>query len=406
MSLLECLRLALESLIANPLRSFLTLLGIVMGVSAIIAVVAVIHGLNVYVEERIIRLGPTSFEVNRWGIITNHKDFQNALRRNPPLRRADGVAVRERCDSAELVALKGYGQAEARHGNQLVRSAQLRGITPEILSVEPYEVAEGRGIAPEDEQRSSRVAFIGQDLVDVLFGSTEPIGKSIKLDGRSFEVIGVAAKRGSVFGQSRDNFALVPLSTLQKMFGSRESLSIVVRAREVGQVEQLMDEVRAVIRARHHLRYDEQDDFGIVSPEALSTLWKNMSRTIFQVALFVVGISLVVGGIVIMNIMLVSVIERTREIGVRKALGARHRDIKKQFLVESCVLSACGGAMGVALAYAASVAIRTFSPFPAQFPWWAPLLALSISSAVGIFFGLYPASRAAGLNPIEALRSE
>ncbi len=406
MSFTEGLRVALESLVTNPLRSFLTLLGIVIGVSAIIAVVAVINGLNLYVEEKIIRLGPSSFEVNRFGIITNRKDFLKAIRRNPPLRASDGFAVRERCPLAELVGMKAYGQTEVRYGNRLVRSVQLKGITPEILTVEPYELAAGRAIAEDDQERAAAVVFLGSDIAEEVFGPVDPIGREVKLGGRSFEVIGVGAKRGSVFGMSRDNYALIPISTFQKIFGSRESIGIVVRARSGTDVEQTMDDVRVVLRARHHLRYEEEDDFGIVSPEALNALWRNMSRTIFQIALFVVGISLVVGGIVIMNIMLVSVIERTREIGVRKAIGARHRDIRRQFLIESAVLASAGGVMGVTIAYAATIAIRTFSPFPAAFPWWAPVLAISISSAVGIFFGLYPAAKAARLNPIDALRSE
>ena len=199
---------------------------------------------------------------------------------------------------------------------------------------------------------------------------------------------------------------LIPISTFRKNFGSRDSVAIVVRTRDPRYVEQAMDEVRVVLRARHHIRYSDPDDFGFINAEALNQLWTEMSRTIFQVALFVVGISLVVGGIVIMNIMLVSVIERTREIGVRKAIGARHRDIRRQFLIESAVLAAAGGLTGVCLAYGVTCAVRSFSPLPAVFPWWAPALALSISSGVGLFFGLYPAAKAAKLNPIEALRSE
>jgi putative ABC transport system permease protein len=406
MNLVEGLRVSFESLIAHPLRSFLTLLGIVIGVCAIIAVTAVIHGLNVYVAERIIRLGPGSFEANRFGIITNRKGFLEAIRRNPPLKVADGNAVRERCPLAELVAMKTYGETDVRYQGRVARSASLKGITPEILVVEPYELAAGRAITEDDVSRAAALAFLGSDLAESLFGPIDPIGREVKVGGRSFEVVGVAAKRGAVFGQSRDNFVIVPISTFQKIFGSRESIAIVVRARDPAEVEQAMDEVRVVLRARHHLRHDEKDDFGIVHPEALNALWKNLSRTIFQVAVFIVGISLVVGGIVIMNIMLVSVIERTREIGVRKAVGARHRDIRRQFLIESAMLALAGGAIGLALAYAATAAIRGLSPLPAAFPWWAPLVALSISSAVGIFFGLYPASKAAGLNPIEALRKE
>jgi putative ABC transport system permease protein len=405
-NLAEGLRVSLESLVANPLRSFLTLLGIVIGVAAIIAVVSVINGLNLYVEERMIRLGPTSFEVDRFGVIMNLKDFVRALRRNPPLRVADGLAVRERCGLLDVVAMKAYAPGEVRYGRNLVRSVDLKGITPEIMVVEPYDLQSGRFISDDDHARAAPVAFLGAEIAEEVFGALDPVGRGVKINGRTFEVIGVAAKRGSVFGMSRDNYALLPLSTLQKQYGSRETIHIVARAADAAVLEQAMDDVRAVLRARHHLRHDEVDDFGIVSPQGLSALWRTMSRTIFQVALFVVGISLVVGGIVIMNIMLVSVVERTREVGVRKAVGARRRDIRRQFLIESVVLACAGGVIGLAFAFAATAAIRSFSPLPASFPWWAPVLALSISSAVGVFFGLYPAAKAARLNPIDALRSE
>ncbi len=406
MDLLEGFRIALWSLVANPLRSFLTLLGVIIGVAAIISVVAVINGLNLYVQEKIIFLGPGTFEVSRFGIITNHKQFLEAIRRNRDLRIADAEAIRDRCPLAEKVAVKVYGMGDVRFRGQTVRSTSLKGITHEILQIEQYELDSGRAIVEDDCDRAAAVAFLGADVAEELFGPIDPVGKEIKIQGRSFEVVGVGARRGSVFGQSRDNYVLLPISTYQKIYGSRATVSIVVRVADPRDLEVAMDETRAVLRARHHLRYQETDDFGFVSAEALNTLWKDMSRLIFQVALFVVGISLVVGGIVIMNIMLVSVIERTREIGLRKATGARHRDIRRQFLLESVVLAASGGLIGVAIAFLLTLAIRAFSPLPAAFPWWAPALALAISSAVGIFFGLYPAAKAARLNPIEALRSE
>jgi putative ABC transport system permease protein len=402
----EGLRIAVDSIIANPLRSFLTLLGIVMGVTAIIAVVAIINGLNLYVEDRIIRLGPSSFEINRFGIITNREQFLKAIRRNPVLEVADANALRDHMTLAEKIAVKVGDEADVKYGRRVLRSVWLRGITPEILEIEPYEIESGRGIAADDNDRAAMVAFLGADLADELFGALDPIGKEIKIHGRSFETVGVAARRGSVFGQSRDNYVTIPLSTFQKIHGRREPVAIVIRATSPAVVEEAMDEARVILRARHHLRYSEPDDFGIVNAEAMNALWRDMSSAIFNVALFVVGISLVVGGIVIMNIMLVSVIERTAEIGVRKAAGARHRDIRRQFLTESAVLAAAGGLIGLLLAYGATVAIRNFSPFPAAFPWWAPVLALTISSAVGITFGLYPAAKAARLNPIEALRSQ
>ncbi len=406
MNFLEGLRIALWSLWANPLRSFLTLLGIIIGVTAIISVVAIINGLNLYVEEKMITLGPGCFEVGRFGIITSREEFLKAIRRNPELRLSDATAVREHCTRASLVGVKTYGEADLRRGNKILRAVRLKGISHEIMLMESYEVQSGRAIGEEDVEHATTTAFISADVAEELFGPVEPVGKAIKLEGRSFTVVGVGAPRGSVFGQSRDNYVLMPVTTFHKIFGSRDSLGIVVRTRDALDIEQGMDEVRTVLRARHHLRYDEEDDFGIVNAEGLQTLWKRMSRTIFQIALFVVGISLVVGGIVIMNIMLVAVIERTREIGLRKAIGARRRDIRRQFLLESIVLAAAGGCIGVLAALAVTLAVRYLTPMPAVFPWWAPALALSISSAVGIFFGLYPASKASLLNPIEALRSE
>lgn len=406
MNVREGFTIALASLIANPLRSFLTLLGIIIGIVAIISVVAVINGLNLYVEEKIVTLGPTSFEVNRFGIITNRKQFFEALRRNPELRISDAEAVRDLAALPEAVGVKVSGGTDARYGRSVLRGLSLRGISPEILMIEPYEVAQGRAISLEENVRAARVAFVGHDVATKLFGVLDPVGRSIKLWGRSHEVVGVGAPQGSVFGQSRDSYVLIPINTFRKTFGMRDSVSIVVRVRRPEDVEPAMDEVRAILRSRHHLRWHEPDDFGFISSEAINSLWRDLSRTIFQIALFIVGISLVVGGIVIMNIMLVSVIERTREIGIRKAVGARHKDILRQFLIESAVLSGTGGVIGILGGYAASRLVAAYSPLPAVFPIWAPIVAIAVSSGVGIFFGLWPAMKAARLNPIEALRSE
>jgi len=293
------------------------------------------------------------------------------MRRNRPLRMSDAEAIRNHATHAQQVAVKVYGESDLRYENRILRSVRLKGISHEIMLIEPYDVQSGRPLGEEDNARSAAVAFLGADIAEQLFGPIDPVGKAVKISGRSFEVVGVAAQRGSVFGQSRDDYALIPVNTFRKMFGSRDSVALVVRARDPAAIEQAMDEVRVVLRARHHVRYGDDDDFGMVSAEALNTLWKSMTRTIFQVALFVVGISLVVGGIVIMNIMLVSVIERTREIGVRKAIGARTRDIRRQFLMESVALAAAGGLTGVAIAYGITRAVARFSPLPAAFPWWA-----------------------------------
>jgi putative ABC transport system permease protein len=401
---LDSLSLAVSNLWANPLRSLLTLLSITIAVTAIVAVISVINGLNLYVRERLVSLGPASFEVSRVGIVTNREQYLKAIRKNRVLYPSDADAIRSRTYLPRSVAVKVESTAEAQFRGKSAR-VELQGVSPAVMLIEPYDIARGRGILEEDSRRAAPVAFIGSELARELFGPVDPMGKEIRVRDRSFQVVGVGAERGSVFGRSRDDYLLIPLSTFRKHFGTRDSVDIVVRTRSPEEVEQAIDEVRVVLRARHHLKYDDPDDFGVVSPEGLNRLWREMSAAIFQVALFLVSISLVVGGTVVMNVMLVSVVERTREIGVRKAVGARDRDIRGQLLWESVVLAASGGLSGLGLAYALTQAVVEWSPLPAAFPWWAPALALLISSAVGIFFGLYPSLRAARLSPVQALRS-
>ena len=239
-----------------------------------------------------------------------------------------------------------------------------------------------------------------------LFPSVDPIGKRLRVQGLDLEVVGTAKKKGSFLGFSQDNFVKIPFSLHRRMFGTRRSINISVKARDPARMAESMDEVRAVLRARHHLRPAQPDTFSFLTAEGIDSLWRTLTQTIFSVALFVVGISLVVGGIVIMNIMLVSVVERTREIGVRKAVGARQRDIVQQFLIEAVLLSCLGGAIGVAIAFGASTLLAELTPLPARFPAWAPPTAFLVCTAIGVFFGIQPARRAARLDPIEALRSE
>jgi len=406
MSYCEAIRSALASLLAHPLRSFLTLLGVIIGVTAIIAVIAVIRGLDLHVAENLSDLGPGVFVISKFGLITNRDDFLDALRRNRDLREADVEALRQRADLAAAVGAEAHMNAEVRHGDRSVQDVDIGGLTPEILQIEPYDVARGRILSREEGERAAPVAFLGHDVAERLFGILDPVGRKVKIRGISFEVVGVAARRGSVFGVSRDGYVKIPLSAHRKLFGPRRSLNISVKAAALPLLEAAMDQCRVVLRARHRLRYEEQDDFGMVSAEGINSLWRDLTRILFNVAVFVVGLSLVVGGIVIMNIMLVSVVERTREIGIRQAVGARDRDIRRQFLVEAVLLSCTGGAVGVALAWALSLAIGRLTPLPAAFPLWAPLLAFALCTAIGVFFGLQPAARAARLDPIQALRGE
>jgi putative ABC transport system permease protein len=403
-NLAEAVRVALGSLVANPLRSFLTLLGVIIGITSIISVAAIINGLDLYVEERVSNLGPNVFVVQRIGLIHNREDLATAIRRNKRLRRSDAAAIARRCPLADVVASEVHARTEVRYKDESVVDVDVSGIDAEILQIEPYDVEVGRILSHEEVDRAAPVAFIGWEVADKLFRGLDPRGKEVRIRGRPFTVVGVAAKRGSVFGASRDNFVRTPISTFQKMFGARRSVNISIKA--LGPIEPAMDQVRAVLRSLHHVEFHEPDDFGITSAEGINQLWENLTAIIFNVALFVVGLSLVVGGIVIMNIMLVAVIERTPEIGLRKAVGARQRDIKLQFLTESVVLSIVGGLIGVSLAFAVSWALRTYTPLPAAFPMWAPPTAFLVCAVIGVFFGLRPASTAAKLDPIEALRAE
>lgn len=406
MNFFEGVRIALGAIRANVLRSFLTLLGIIIGITAIISVIAIINGLNLYVAENLSNFGPGVYVISKFGIISNHEKFLDAVRRNRDLDADDARAIAQSCDLAERVAVEVHSRQDLQRGAEDVKDVDIGGIDPAIVEIEPYEVEEGRNINEGENARSAFVCFIGQDIVDTLFGTIDPIGKKIRIRNREFEVVGTAKKKGSVFGFSRDNFVKIPFTTFCKMLGTHRSVNISVKAAEGVPLEDSMDQARVVLRSRHHLRYADDDDFGIVTSEGVNELWQNLTRTIFLVAIFVVGISLVVGGIVIMNIMLVSVIERTREIGVRKAIGARNRDIQLQFLIESVTLSCLGGAIGVTAAFTLTWLMRTYTPLPARFPLWAPLLAFGVCAIIGVFFGVHPARKAARLNPIEALRSE
>jgi putative ABC transport system permease protein len=406
MHVAEATRLALESIWANRLRSFLTLLGVIIGIAAIVATAAVIQGLNAYVSDKLSNLGKGVFTVQRFGLITNRQDFLDAVRKNRRLLPADARAIAQRCESALEVAWETHATVDLKRGLELIRDVDIGGITPAILEIEPYDVADGRILAEHEEQSAAPVAFVGHDVVERLFPGTDPIGKELRIKGLAVAIVGAAKKKGSFLGFSQDNFVKIPFSLHRKLFGAHRSINISVQAADSGEMALTMDEVRSVLRARHHLEPDEPDDFAFVTAEGINSLWRNLTGTIFAVALFVVGISLVVGGIVIMNIMLVSVVERTREIGVRKAVGARQRDIVQQFLIESVLLSCLGGAIGILIAWGASALLAAHTPLPAQFPVWAPPVAFVICSGIGVFFGIHPARRASRLDPIEALRAD
>jgi putative ABC transport system permease protein len=407
---IEAAKIAISSIMAHKLRSFLTLLGVIIGVTVVTAVATVIEGANVYIKEKIATLGSGVFTVQKasLGSFGDFQKFIEAFRRNPDLTVADLTALRESVTLADEIGAQDGGSKSVKYGNISLDGVGVQGVTPNTFVLSNVEVAQGRFISDFDEADRKNVCFIGSDVAEGLFPQVDPLGKDIKIGADTFMVIGVAKKLGSVLGQSQDNFIELPLSTFFKAFGTRSSPTflIKVRARPGVPPEKVQDQVRLVMRTRHKLDYQQPDDFSIATDEVTEQLFGTITGTVAAVAFPVVGISLVIGGIVIMNIMLATVTERTREIGLRKSVGATRRDILIQFLVESAILSALGGIIGLSLAVLIMSIIGRFAPVPVAIPLWAPAVAIGVSTLVGIFFGMYPANRAASLDPITALRAE
>jgi len=407
---IEAAKIALSSILSHKLRSFLTLLGVIIGVAVVTAVATVIEGANVYIKEKIATLGSGVFSLQK-ASITSFGDFQKfieAMRRNPDLTLEDLAALREQINLADQIGAQDGGSRPIKYGNIVLESVGVQGVTANTILLSSVEVEQGRYLSDYDDESHRNVAFIGSEVADGLFPETDPIGKAIKIGRENFEVIGVAKKLGSVLGQSQDNFVQVPLNTFIKTFGTRSSNSfrIIIHARKEVPVEKVQDQVRVVMRSRHKLNYNQPDNFSIATDEVTEQLFGAITGTVAAVAFPVVGISLVIGGIVIMNIMLATVTERTREIGIRKSLGATRRDILVQFLVESAMLSGFGGLIGLLIAVALMTLVGRVAPVPVAIPLWAPIVAIGVSTLVGIFFGIYPANRAARLDPIVALRAD
>ena len=409
----EAIRTALQSLRTNKLRSFLTVLGILIGVSSVIAVVAITEGLDAYISNQVLALGSRSFRLQKQpDIITSHEEWKEMMKRKR-IELDDLKAVRKACTQcAEVGASVGTG-GSAKRGRTIHKDVRIIGITENISRIGAVrELAQGRHLVQQDIDQAGRVGVVGMDLVDGLFGSVDPMGKEIDVDGNKIRIVGVAEPKGAIFGQSQDNFIWIPITTFQKLYGARRSITIQAEAVSMDRFEDAQDQVRLAMRNRRHLTYLKDDDFSIETGESIMDLWQTATRGIYVVTIVVTAISLLIGGIVVMNIMLVSVTERIQEIGVRKALGARRRDILRQFLVESVVLSGFGGLLGVLGAAGIAVGLGSVIgnmmslDFSAPVRPWAVGLALGVSSVVGLVAGLYPASRAAALDPVEALRNE
>ena len=404
---LDAISVALSSVWTNKLRSFMMVLGNVVAVTSIIAVVSLIRGMDTYVADAIVgEVGAGTFRVERIGFITSEEEEERARRRNPIITLADMRAIRDFSDQVDAVMAEMTSGANVVFGSTTLEGTQIRGVSADYAEFTGFTPALGRIPSRLEVERNRPVAFLGWNTAENLFQGRNPIDQVIRIRGAHFRIVGVAEAKGSVFGNSQDEFAVIPLGAFQKLFGARWSLSLSVKPSDPEVLPAAMEDTRVALRIRRQLGPKEEDNFGMLTSDTLIDFWRNFSAGIFAVLLGIVSLSLVVGGIVIMNIMLMVVSERTREIGLRKALGARRRDIVWQILTESTTLSMVGGLIGTALGFALAFGVEAFTPLPAAIETWSILLGLGMTATVGIFFGLYPAMRAASLDPIEALRRE
>ena len=399
----EMVGIALSAIWANKLRSFLTILGNIVAVTSIITLVSLIQGITEEVKDVILsEVGADAFLVDRRGIIMSEEDMERT-RNNPRITLDDADAIRRFASNVTAVMAEGRRSGEVRYRERVLESALIQGVTEEFLRFSTFNAEMGRLMTPSEVRRKRNVAVIGWDTADRLFGALDPIDRRVKIRGVPFRVVGVSRPQGSTFGQSQDEFAVVPLGAFQRLFGSRTSLGLRVQPADAGEIDRAIGEATVALRIERRLKATEDDNFGIFTSETALRIFNQATTGIFAVLVGVVGLALVVAGIVIMNIMLMAVSERTREIGLRKALGARRRDILWQMLSESVALSVLGGAAGTALGAAAALALDRFAPVPAVVHPWSVMLAITMTGAVGLFFGLYPAARAAALDPIDAL---
>ena len=403
----EPVLVALETLRAHKMRSFLMLLGMVLSVSTLIMVVALISGVNLYVSDRVANLGSNVFLVLRFPIIPDATDLVKATRRNKPMTWDDYTYLHDNSKLAIRVGAQAIGLSRTKANGQTVEDTTTRGVTANIGEMKTEGPAEGRYITDGDNERRSQVTMIGSDIADKLFPGTDPVGKEVEVDGRPYLIVGVGKPIGSILGQTQDNYIYIPITTWLKYYAtSKTSLAINVQTRGGDWMSRTQEEARSLMRARRHAKPNDPDTFGILDGGSLVDLFKRITGALAASMIGIVAVFLVIGGVVIMNVMLASVTERTREIGLRKAIGARRSDILLQFLTETAVMSGVGGVVGVALAYLFSQIVASNTDVPMHVPISAVIIALVVSTAVGVFFGIYPANKAANLNPIEALRQE
>jgi putative ABC transport system permease protein len=398
--------IALQAIWANKLRSFMTVLGNIVAVTSIVTVVTLIQGMNAMVSDAIVSdVGADSFTIQRRPPIRSQDD-EERTRANPLLTLQEAAAIRGFSPVVKAVMAQASRGATVGYRDQELDGISIQGVTSDYSDFSTFTAERGRMMSTIEVERSQPVALIGYDLADKLFGDINPLEKNIKIAGIPFRVVGVSEKKGSFFGNSQDNFAVIPLGAYQKLFGARQSLTLTVKPASTEELNAAMDDATVALRVARHLKPGDRDNFGMFTSDTILNLYHQVTNGVFAVLVGIVALSLLVGGIVIMNIMLMVVSERTREIGLRKALGAKRKDIMAQVLTESITLSTFGGVIGIALGFLAATGISALTPLPARLEPWSVVLGIGITAGVGLFFGAYPASRAAALDPIEALRRE
>jgi putative ABC transport system permease protein len=397
---------ALRAIRTHALRSFLTLLGIVIGVATLVGVISVISGLNLFVRDKLFGLAPDVLIVTKFGIIRSHEEFLKAVKR-PDVTWEDYLRLRAELRKAEQVAARVEGTVPVTYRDHRLGGVRLNGTTANFASIMNLDLAAGRFFLESEARTAQAVAVIGWDVKDELYPHLDPIGRDILLDGVPFRVIGLLNQQGKTLGQSRDNVVMIPIDTNRKSFSGRTTLDIMIQARGgVEGVDDTADEARALMRALRHTDFRSPDPFGIITAESLQEIWRQISTAAFLLTLLIASVSLGVGGIVIMNIMLVAVAERTQEIGLRRALGARQRDVRRQFLLEASLLSLVGGVAGVLAGILVSLGVDRIAHFPANVTPGIAALGLGLSVAVGLAAGYWPAVAASKLLPVDALRAE